>query len=157
MDRGLVKQFVKHKVFLKYALTGTAVTLLELWLLVVLVEYAGWNKVVASSFAFGLGLIMSFFLRKFYVFKNDDWREVLKQFGLYSFVLVINTALNAVVMHVWCEWWNFHYLMGQVVSNIFLGFISFTFNRAYTFKNISKATINVPKEMANIKAEIKNK
>lgn len=154
MDKLLLKQIIKHEVFLKYALTGAAVTVLEILFLKILKENFGWEVVTASCLAYGFGLVASFFLRKFIAFKDYELKEILKQFGFYTFILIINIGLNAVIIHIWSDWYNLNYLIGQIVSNIFLGFISFVFNRTFTFKNMSIAAMNLPKEIDKIKQEI---
>ena len=137
-----------------YVLTGASVTLLELLALRYLVYYSHMPYLEASCLTFALGLVVSFFLRKYLVFENHDWPAILRQFGLYSFVLVINTGLNAVVMYYLVELIGGHIIASQLVSNLFLGIISYLFNKTFTFRKISKASLNFPEKIANIKKEI---
>ena len=147
-------KILSHRTFLLYVLTGASVTLLELLALRHLVYSVHMPYLAASCWTFALGLIVSFFLRKYFVFENHDWPDILKQFGLYSFILVINTGLNALVMYYLVDLIGGHIIMSQVISNLFLGIISYLFNKAFTFRKIGEASLNLPEKIANIKKEI---
>lgn len=137
--------------FVKYSLTGALVTACELYLLYFLVEYVSWFYLLASALAFSFGLLSSFFLRKLWVFKNDDWRDTLKQFGWYSFILIINVGFNSVLMFWLVELLGVNYLLAQFLAAMLLGILSFLFNKTVTFHLVSKAAVNLPKALEELK------
>ncbi|NCN25656.1 GtrA family protein [Candidatus Falkowbacteria bacterium] len=137
--------------FVKYSLTGALVTSCELYLLYFLVDISKWFYLPASALSFGLGLLASFFLRKLWVFKNDDWHDTFKQFGWYSFILVINIAFNIGLMYWLVELLRLNYLLAQFFSGALLGILSFLFNKTVTFHLVTKTATNLPKALAELK------
>jgi len=137
--------------FVKYSLTGTIVTLGELYLLYFLVDISKWFYLPASALSFGLGLLASFFLRKLWVFKNDDWHDTFKQFGWYSFILVINVCFNIALMFWLVDFLELDYLLAQFFSGILLGILSFLFNKTVTFHLVAKTATNLPKALEELK------
>jgi putative flippase GtrA len=139
MEKIMIKQFFKHQAFLKYALTGAVVTALELWLLYALVDLNGWWYLYASSLSFFIGLVLSFFLRKFIVFSNYDWSALPRQLFFYSMVWVVDIILNAGLMYLLVDCLILSYILSQIISNLFLGIFGFIFNKLVTFKKLRHA------------------
>jgi len=139
MDKKIIKQFFRHQAFIKYALTGAVVTCGELILLFNLVQLRGWWYLYASSLVFFLGLVISFFLRKILVFKNDDWQSLPRQLFFYSLVWLIDIALNGGLMYALVGYLKIGYLLAQIISNLFLGIFGFAFNKLVTFKTFPKS------------------
>lgn len=135
MKQTLIKLFT-NEAFVKYAVTGAIVSLGELFLLYHLVEGGRWYYLWASTLTFGLGLMVSFFLRKLIVFKNHDWSRWPRQIFFYFLVWLIVLCLNAGFMFVLVEVVTITYLPSQVISNCFLGIFGFLFNKLVTFKSL---------------------
>jgi putative flippase GtrA len=131
----LIKLF-KNEAFVKYALTGAVVSLGELFLLYHLIEGGRWYYLWASTLTFGLGLLVSFFLRKLIVFKNHDWSQWPRQSFFYCLVWLIDLVLNAGFMFALVSVAGISYLLSQIISNCFLGIFGFLFNKLVTFKSL---------------------
>lgn len=125
------------RIWIKYALTGLAPSLLELGLLFILVEYGHWHYLLASVLTYGLSFIISFLLRRYLVFTDSASRTIIKQTGWYALFFIFNILLNVCLMYVLVERAEIYYLLAQVVVNSVAGLVGFTFNRFVTFKAVS--------------------
>ena len=127
-----MKLFFKH--WVKYILSGLLPTGLEIILLYFFVEVFHFWYLISSTIAFIFGFVISFYLRKFWVFRDKDLSIIKKQIFLYSFVFVFNIFANLFIMYFVVEYFNLQYLLAQIVSNIFLGLFGFGFSRSFIFK-----------------------
>lgn len=138
MTKLTIRNFIRHQMFAKYALTGALITASELALLYILVDRFQWWYLLASSLVFFIGLVASFFLRKIFVFRNYDWSALPRQLFFYSAIWIFNILLNGSLMYFLVDWCAVDYLLAQVISNLFLGIIGFLFNKFITFKKFSR-------------------
>lgn len=153
MDKAILK-IIRHEVFLKYVLTGAIVTFFELLALRYLVSFNVLSYLPASCLTFATGLMVSFFLRKYLVFNNHDWPDILRQFALYSLILAINTFLNFLVMYLLVDIGGLGVVFSQLLSNLFLGIVGYLFNKAFTFRKLGVASLNFPEKIAKIKSDL---
>ena len=133
-----LRRFFKQPAFLKYAATGALVSVFELYFLYDLVEKTGWYYLYASALTFFGSLVISFFLRKIVVFGDRRWAGVGRQLFLYAFIWLGISIANIVVMYFMVDRLLISYLPAQFISNIFLGFGGFLFNKLITFKPLTK-------------------
>lgn len=151
----VIMKIIRHEIFLLYVLSGAIVTILELLIFYGLVNYYNWPYLVASCSSFSLGLIVSFFWRKYYVFNNHNIKELAVQFSLYSVIVALNTCLNYLLMRLFVGDLNENIIMAQVAVNTLLGIISYLFNKFITFKRVQNPGLNLPGKIADIKKDIK--
>jgi len=132
-----------NKTFFKYALTGFLVSIGELWFLHYFVEVGHWWYLAASSVTFASGLIASFWLRKFLVFKDYGRQNLWRQLFFYALIWLVNSLLNFILMYALVEWAVINYLWAQIFSNLLVGFIGFFFNKLVTFKPSPLARVSL--------------
>lgn len=121
--------------FIKYAIGGTIATFIELVILYLLTDKFGMWYVYSSFFAYGLGFVSSFFVRKLWAFEDYDFRKVGRQFLLYAGVLgIIMLLFNTAALIFMVETLHLPYLLAQFFSGLVIGFLGFFINEKVTFK-----------------------
>jgi dolichol-phosphate mannosyltransferase len=120
--------------FIKYALSGALATAPELLILYWLTDKLGAWYVYSSILAYGFGFTISFFLRKFWAFKDYSFKKIWHQFLVYITVLGTSLFLNTVLIIFLVEKLNLFYLLAQFVAGVFIGWLGYLINERITFK-----------------------
>jgi len=71
---------------------------------------------VATSAGYGLAVINSFLLNKFWTFTNNDKTSINKQFLIFVAINIISLGLNNALMFVFVEYLNTIILAAQIFS-----------------------------------------
>ena len=85
----------KYKIYIKYLMSGGAAATTDLGLLYIFTEELGLWYLFSAVFAFSIAFFVSFFLQKFWTFRDTDLKEMRKQMGVYLTVALINLAVNS--------------------------------------------------------------
>ncbi len=123
------------KYFLGYAFVGGLSNSVEIGLLFLLVEIFGVYYLIASTSVFIFGSILTFIGRKFFVFKDKNLKNILRQFAKYVFMFVIGIVLNFFIMRFFVEGLKIHYVFAYIISILITGIIGFLWNKEITFKS----------------------
>ena len=107
-----IKQFFDIK-FWKFILVGILNTVVGMGLQFLFFNLCGWNEWVSSLIGYILGSILSYFLNKYFTFKNKDkgWKPIVKfalniaicyglAYGIASLISMLCTA-NSWTMFGW--------------------------------------------------------
>ena len=130
------------KIFRYFAPGGSAVVV-HVGMLFLFVELFHLWYVVSSMFAFLIAFIASFLLQKFWTFRNTSKEGLHKQAGVYFIVAVINLALNTFLIYIFVEYFNFHYLLGQIVASGLIAISSFFIYSKFIFHNKGVSDLSV--------------
>lgn len=120
------------KIF-RYLVSGGSAAVVHVGMLFVFVELFHLWYVLSSMSAFLIAFVVSFLLQKFWTFQNTSREGVHKQAGVYFIVAVINLALNTLLIYVFVEYFNFHYLIGQIVASGLIAISSFFIYSKFIF------------------------
>lgn len=112
------------------SLFSFAVDMALLWMLV---EWAGWAKMPAAALGFLVAMTVHYALARIWVFRGAD--RGLAAGYLYFFLnqlvgLAITLGLFALLMAVT----DLHYLVLRVLASLAAGLVAFTLNAVYNFK-----------------------
>lgn len=120
------------KKFIRYGVVGATGTIIHLALLFLLVEVCSLHPVVASSGAFIVVIIVSYYLNYTWTFqaKNSHSKTLVK----YLAVCAIGFGLNAGIMFIFVDLLQLWYLFGQIVSIIVIPISNFILNSRWAFK-----------------------
>ena len=131
------------KIF-RYLVSGGSAAVVHVSMLFVFVELLHLWYVVSSMFAFLIAFVVSFLLQKFWTFRNPSREGVHKQAGIYFLVAVINLTLNTLLIYVFVEYFNFHYLLGQIVASGLIAISSFFIYSKFIFhhKAVSNPSVS---------------
>lgn len=97
----------------RFFVSGVASLLLTLVLLYVLTEWAQWWYVLSAVVAYGAAIILSFFMQKFWTFKDHGLIGVRGQFLTYVLLNGINLILNAIGLYLIVEYLHVWYFLAE--------------------------------------------
>jgi putative flippase GtrA len=121
---------VRH--FIRYAVVGVFATAAQYCLLIVCVEFGGWQAFVASGFGAVVGAQVAYAGNRWFTF--DHRGELLSSWLRFQATAMVGVllgmALVGVAVHL-----GLHYLIAQVIATLLSMAITFAINRAWTFRH----------------------
>ncbi len=129
------------KIF-RYLVSGGSAAVVNVVFLFIFVEWFHLWYVISSILAFLIAFVVSFLLQKFWTFRNTSKEGVHKQAGVYFVVAVINLALNTALIYFFVEYFNFHYLLGQIVASGLIAISSFFIYSKFIFHHKSISNLS---------------
>jgi putative flippase GtrA len=120
--------------FLKYALVGGLAGLAELALLHYLDTRTALWYVYSSVLASVLGFSISFVIRKVWVFRDPELKDLGRQLSIYAAALVLVIIINTSIVSFCVEHFHWPLLLAQLAASTFTGKIGYIINSRYTFR-----------------------
>ncbi len=149
-----------HKVYVKYVISGGTAAFVDLVLLYALIDIFKVYYLLSASIAFLVAFFVSFYLQKFWTFRDNSREKIYKQISLYFAVGTTNVCINAAGMYVLVEHilpeiviagkFNATYVVSQIIMGAFIAVSSFLIYKFVIFKKKKKAL----KESKNNKLKI---
>ena len=122
------------KEFAKYVIVGVIVTAIDFILLYIFVEFFSMWYMLAATFSFIIALTISFFLNKFWTFKNKE-KNIPSQMTKFVIVNLIGLGINLGVLYILVEFFFIWYLLAKVFATTFAVLWNFLGMRNWAFKN----------------------
>jgi glycosyltransferase involved in cell wall biosynthesis/putative flippase GtrA len=122
-----------HKRPIKYLVAGGTATFVDLGLLFVLTHFLKFHYLVSSIFAFACAFFISFYLQKFWTFRDGDKKNIYKQMTKYLFTGLFNLGVNSLGMYVFVDHLHVMYMLAQIIMGILIAFINFTVYKFFIF------------------------
>lgn len=122
-----------HKRLARYCISGGTAFVIDLAILYALTEMFGWWYLWSSIAAFGVAIIVSFMLQKFWTFGDPTLRRAHHQFGMYIAVAIGNMGLNTWLMYTLVERFSIAYLFSQIAAAGMIAVSSFFIYRYLIF------------------------
>ena len=132
----MMRQFLTGlPITVRYLIAGGTSTAIDLGILYVLTEFAGWWYLVSATAAFIVAFFVSFILQKFYTFNNRDTsRKTVATQGAFYFTLALtNLGINTILMYALVEWAGVWYFLAQIISAAAIAVESFFIYRFVIF------------------------
>ena len=127
--------YIPYQKIIKFIVAGSTVAIFNIIFLRSFVEVLHLHYLLASSFSFILALILNFTLQKYWTFKGTQKSKTIKQFILFSALVVLNFFLNLLGMFLFVEIFNIQYLLAQVSIIIILAIMNFFVYQRFIFNN----------------------
>lgn len=108
---------IKHKRPIKYLIAGGTAAFIDLSLLYFFTDILAIWYLFSACLAFVAAFFVSFFLQKFWTFRDNEKERIYKQLGLYLAVALANLALNAMLMYIFVDGFKVWYMLAQFVVN----------------------------------------
>lgn len=124
----------RHKTGIKYVFSGGMAAVVDLVVLYVLTDILGVWYLISAIVAFVFALATSFFLQKFWTFRDNSLRRIKKQLIIYFFLGLANFILNPVLLYVVVEKFHVWYLAAAVIVMGTLAICNYLINKFITFK-----------------------
>jgi putative flippase GtrA len=126
----LANKFFNHR-FVRYALVGVLSVLLYYGSLVFLVEVMKLSPTLASTFAFGLILVIAYILNYYWTFQSKNRHTYV--IPRFIFTSMLGLLLNSGVMFVSVEILGLWYLVGATIGIIIGPVSNFILNSNWSF------------------------
>lgn len=123
--------------FAAYAAVGSVGTLAHYTLLIALVESRASGPVAASAFGFVLGAVVNYALNRRYTFRSRDAHR--RAFPRFMSAALLGLGLNSALMGAATAIAGFDYRIAQLISTGAVLATTFAINRAWTFREGSRA------------------
>ena len=134
MYKFLIQQARKNKIYIKYFIAGITGAAVHLFILTVFYRFLGVSVVISTSLGFVVAFFVSFYLQKFWTFRDNGRDEMLKQMMIYFIVGAVNMTLNASLMYWLVEKLSVWYLLSQVMVSGVIAIESFLIYKFVIFK-----------------------
>ena len=128
----------KYKQIIKYLIAGGTAALVDLALLYFLTDILSIWYLISASLAFIIAFFVSFFLQKFWTFRDSNKEVIYKQMGVYLGVALINLALNAALMYVLVDGFKIWYMCAQFMASGLIAFESYFVYKIFIFNQAVK-------------------
>lgn len=119
---------------IRYSISGAIAFSVDMTLLFILTEYAGFNYLIAAVIAFTTGMLIVYFLSVSWVFPKRSFKSRQKEIWIFFLIGVIGLGLNEVIIWSFTEFAHYHYMISKLISTIIVYFWNF-FNRKYLLFN----------------------
>jgi len=130
----VIKQAKKRKLYIKFIISGGTASAVDLFFLFLLTHIFGIWYLLSASLAFIIAFFVSFYLQKFWTFRDNNREKMIKQMALYFTVGVINLAVNTVGMYVLVDKFKIMYLVAQIIMMALVAISNFLIYRFVIFR-----------------------
>jgi putative flippase GtrA len=127
------------KIF-RYLVAGGISTFVDLAALYLFTSVFHIWYLISAILAFLIAFGVSFALQKFWTFADKSTENIRKQMVIYFLVAGINLGLNTVLMYLFVDLADFHYLWAQIIVTALIACESFFVYQKFIFK-ISSAEV----------------
>ena len=119
------KQIYKYKVYIKYVISGGTAAGIDLIILYILTDIFNIWYLLSACLAFVVAYFVSFYLQKFWTFRDNSRERIVKQMSLYLIVGVSNLGINAGGMYILVDKLGIMYILAQVIMGGIIAIGSF--------------------------------
>ena len=93
----------RYKIPIKYIISGGTAAFVDLALLYALTDIFGVYYLLSAGMAFFVAFFISFYLQKFWTFRDNSNKQIYQQMFLYLFVGIVNLGINTAGMYILVE------------------------------------------------------
>jgi len=121
------------KLFLGYLVWATLGAVVDISLLYLLTELAGWWYFYGAAVGYLGGMITNYTLNKYLNFKNSD-PNIARQFSLFALVATVGLVINQAVIYLLVEFAGLWYLIAKALALVVVVTWSFYGHKNITFR-----------------------
>lgn len=129
----------KYKRIIKYLIAGGTSALVDLSLLYILTDILGIWYLISACLAFATAFFVSFFLQKFWTFRDGDKEVMYKQMGAYSGVAMANFLINIALMYALVDGFKIWYMLAQFMASGLIAIESYLVYNFFIFNGSGKS------------------
>lgn len=118
---------------IRFVISGGTATIVNLCILFLLTRFLGIWYLYSSILAFAASFFVSFTLQKFWTFSETSRDRMHSQAALFLSVMLFALTLNTVLIFLFVEFAESHYLLAQLASGILIAFINFFSYKHFVF------------------------
>jgi putative flippase GtrA/glycosyltransferase involved in cell wall biosynthesis len=142
----VLSQFYKKRRVVKYLIAGGFSTSVDFLLLFIFTDIFGWWYLASSALAFIVAFAVSFYLQKFWTFRNKAQGQTYNQLFLYFSTAIFNLGINTLLMYIFVDRFGIWYIAAQFMVTGIIAIWSYMIYGHFIFK---KKIENAPKPKEN--------
>lgn len=119
---------------IEYLLTGAIVTTVDYLLFVLCFKVANLGLLTATVAAYVAGLIVSFALSRYWVFRKGADQQFTSSVGRYITLLIINLGITYAMLWGMQTWFDLTPLIGKFVVGFFMIFWIYVADKFWVFR-----------------------
>ncbi len=128
-----VKLNETHYQIIKYIFVGGGVVTINVSLLYSLTEFLHFHYLVSALISFFVAFLFSFFLQKFFTFRDDSRNRVASQMARYLSLQIANLCANMTLLYALVEYLRIWYILAELVVALGLAVVTFLISRRFIF------------------------
>lgn len=134
---------VKYTKLVKYIISGGTAATTDIVLLYFFTSIMGIWYLFSAILAFLIAFIVSFTLQKFWTFEDYATDQLKSQMLLYFIITATNLVINTLLMYVFVDLLNVHYLLSQVIVGAIVACQSYFVYQKFVFKNSNSGIVQM--------------
>ena len=134
MHEVAIKSERKLKLYGKYVVSGLSAASVQFFFLFIFHGLLKLWIALSASIAFVFAFFVSFYLQKFWTFRDHDRNKIWRQMSLYLIVGLCNLAINAIGMHILVDRLGVWYMLAQVMLGGMIAIEGFLVYKKIIFK-----------------------
>lgn len=147
----LSRQIYKNRQIIRYIISGGTAALVNLVLLYVLTDVFKIWYLFSSTLAFAVAFFVSFYLQKFWTFRDKGKEKIYQQVGFYFIIAIANLGLNAALMYLSVDILKIWYLLAQILVSGIIAVESFLIYKFLIFNRQARLVSVVLDPKENLK------
>ena len=121
------------KEFFKFGIVGAIGTLLNISILYLLTEKAGFYYILSAIFSFIVAMTSNFILNKLWTFKENIKLGIGKKYLQFGLISVTALLVNLFFLYIFTELFGIYYIISQILAIGIALIINFLGNKIWTF------------------------
>ena len=127
---------IKNSRIIRYIFSGGIAVVANLTILHTLVDIFHVWYLTSTIIAFCFGIIISYFLQKFFTFKDNSTKNLHLQFSIFLTYNLAMLGVNTLLMYIFVDIIGSWYFSSQIIITICTAFINYAFFNKVLFSNI---------------------
>ncbi|MBN2830056.1 MAG: GtrA family protein [Candidatus Cloacimonetes bacterium] len=119
---------------MRYITLGSVAYFADLGSLWLMTEMLKLHYLVSAAISFILGQVINFLISRKYVFPPGKLRRTI-EFILYLLIGCLGLLLNLVLIWIFTDHFQLHYMLSKIFSNVFVFLASFFARKFFLFHN----------------------
>jgi putative flippase GtrA len=137
MFKIFISLIYRFKLYIKYLISGGTAFLVDIALLYLMTHYGGIHYLWSAVLAFSGAFFVSFFMQKFWTFRDNEKKGIARQMYKYFAVGIMNLGLNTALMYLFVDKLKIWYILAQVIATALIAITSFLIYNFYIFNTES--------------------
>lgn len=133
MKKLIIDQVYKRRQLIKFLFAGGLATLVNFSVLYFLVDICYLWYLLSSGLAFLFSFFVSFFLQKFWTFRDNQRDVIYRQMSMYLFVAIFGLSSNLFFMYILVDVFYWWYMFAQFVISACLAICNYYIYNFFIF------------------------
>ena len=127
--------FIRHSRFIKFCLVGLSGAVINLGLLYILTEFAGFYYIISSIIAIEISIITNFLFNNAWTWGDRKKKGIfLSRFAKFNLVSIGSLVINAGILYTLTTFAGIYYIISNIIGIIAAALWNFFVNHYWTFR-----------------------